>query len=131
MLSASGAAFARGGLSLCEEEEPPPPRPIFPCALAESGELGAACADVAFYVVTPGGVLLCQIEVDLLIAGSSTNIERAPTGLPGAPPGGAVHALAAGALGVSPPVAWIRPPPAPRSGLGPRDGHGRPPPTPS
>jgi hypothetical protein len=136
LMLGSAAAFARGPMSVCEEEEPAPPRetrPVLPCALAESGELNAdaACADATFYVVTPAGVLLCQIDVDLLVSGSSTTIERAPPAHAGSPMSSAVTALASHGVDLPVPVAWLRPSSADTASGGPRDGFGWAPPSPS
>lgn len=140
MLFGSAASFARGATpvfptAVCEEEDPAPPsadvRPVFPCALAESGALDASCADATFYVVTPAGVLLCQIDVDILASASSTTIERAPPAFPGSPSSSAVHALASSGADVPPPIACLRPRAGPAFAGGLCDGHGRPPPVPS
>src|SRR5688572_28143055 len=147
---ASAGAFARPGavsaLSVCEEDgdddegegeanevavETPRERPLLPCALAESGVLDASCADATFYVVTPQGILLCQIDVDLLVSSGTSSVERAPPVAPGSSSSAAPHALASFGESLAPPVAVERQPPEVALSIGPRDGHGRPPPTPS
>ncbi len=39
---------------------------ILPCAMAENGFMGPACADAPLYVVTPSGVVLCQVSFAMI-----------------------------------------------------------------
>ena len=51
------------------EDSPAPERVILPCALADNGNgPSAKCNDAAIYIVTTGGVLLCQIDIPALEA---------------------------------------------------------------
>jgi hypothetical protein len=66
-------------------QEPVEPAPVahtgvVPCAMIESGLLGPACEDAAFYVVTQAGVLLCSVDLDTLAVQQSATpvVERAP-----------------------------------------------------
>ena len=67
--------------------------PIVPCAMVESGVLGAACADATFYVVTDAGVLLCTVDVDTF------ELTQAPALTPA--PGGFVTLVEIGAVQVT------------------------------
>ncbi len=56
---------------------------IVPCAVVESGALGAACHDAAFYVVNQTGTLLCRVDVAVLASSArSTSIETAAPAAP-------------------------------------------------
>lgn len=96
----AGVAQAQGAsLAWCEEERPAdsavvdvaqhaPALAILPCALIDSGRVGAAgmldegsptaCADSPFYVVTHAGVLLCQVDVELFTLDDDDGVQRAP-----------------------------------------------------
>lgn len=92
-LLASAASASTAGGSLCHEEDSAEElaaaadeaaavdveEHILPCALIESGQLGAWCPDAAFYVTTPSGTLLCRVllpAVGLDRRGSSELEER-------------------------------------------------------
>jgi hypothetical protein len=52
---------------------------VVPCAMVDSGVLGADCHDAAFYVVNQQGTLLCRIDVALLsTTAPASSIEHAP-----------------------------------------------------
>jgi hypothetical protein len=70
--------------------------PVLPCAMVESGLLGPACGDAAFYVVTQAGVLLCSVDVDVFGAQDTSlpTVERAPA----APPSSVSFGLQASAV---------------------------------
>jgi hypothetical protein len=52
---------------------------VVPCAMVESGVLGPACQDAAFYVVNQHGTLLCRVELAVFTqAGSLPIVEQAP-----------------------------------------------------
>jgi hypothetical protein len=52
---------------------------VVPCAMVDSGVLGADCHDAAFYVVNQQGTLLCRIDVALLTTTAPASaIEQAP-----------------------------------------------------
>ncbi len=44
---------------------------VVPCAMVDSGVLGADCHDAAFYVVNQTGTLLCRLEI--MVLGFSTS----------------------------------------------------------
>ena len=46
---------------------------VVPCAMVDSGLLGADCHDAAFYVVNQAGTLLCRLDVMVLGASTSTS----------------------------------------------------------
>lgn len=54
-------------------------RVILPCVLAE---MGPSCADATVYVMTTGGVLLCQMDIPALAAGGLPQVERTPASPP-------------------------------------------------
>jgi hypothetical protein len=52
---------------------------VVPCAMVDSGVLGADCHDAAFYVVNQQGTLLCRIDVALLsTTAPASSVEHAP-----------------------------------------------------
>ncbi|MDP2340570.1 MAG: hypothetical protein Q8O67_06415 [Deltaproteobacteria bacterium] len=52
---------------------------VVPCAMVESGVLGPACQDAAFYVVNQHGTLLCRVELAVFTqAGSLPVVEQSP-----------------------------------------------------
>jgi hypothetical protein len=54
---------------------------ILPCGFVESGLLGPSCPDVAFYVSTPSGTLLCRVLLPAVHVErrGSTELEERPT----------------------------------------------------
>ncbi len=72
--------------------------PILPCALADNGLFGPACADASFYLVNHAGVLLCAVDVDFTLTQAPiTTVDKAPPGTTSSAPPHATVAL--GALG--------------------------------
>lgn len=153
---AAGAAQAQGALhAWCEEGRPgdddvveaapqtAAPALILPCALIDSGRVGAegdlgegglatACADSPFYVVTHAGVLLCQVDVEWFTSSSERTMQREPPAVSLST--SAAHAAVTTAAIAAPA------PPAPGAFVGvgdrhrrdgPRDGHTWRPPRPS
>jgi hypothetical protein len=52
---------------------------IVPCAMAENGFFGPACADAPVYVVTTGGVVLCQVNLAVVApSGAALQISARP-----------------------------------------------------
>lgn len=56
-----------------------PERVILPCALADGA---AGCADAAVYVLTTGGVLLCEIDIPALTQQGEAPIVEDTPGVP-------------------------------------------------
>ena len=110
-LALAGAAPAAAS-GICDPENPEGDEiveqldAIIPCAMAENGFFGAACADAPVYVVTTTGVVLCQVSLAVVApTGSTTEISARPV----APLGTtwsftAPHALASFAARLPPPV---------------------------
>lgn len=56
---------------------------VVPCAMVESGVLGADCHDAAFYIVNTQGTLLCRLDVAVLVtATTSDTLEDGPPAAP-------------------------------------------------
>lgn len=74
---------------------------VVPCAMAESGALGPACTDAAFYVVNQHGTLLCRVELTMFTNATTTPIvEQAPA----APAGGPHFSVVAALVPTLPPL---------------------------
>jgi len=58
--------FADDGVPLLTEV-------VVPCAMVDSGLLGADCHDAAFYVVNQTGTLLCRLDVMMLGVSTTTS----------------------------------------------------------
>lgn len=106
-------AADRGGDPALSDE-----RLLLPCGLAEAGTW---CADAAFDVVTPTGVVLCRMDIPALVPGGAPQLERAPAAAAN-PWGGPAAALAPTEAAV--PLALVSELPMPRAGNpgAPRDG---------
>ncbi len=88
-IACTGALAAPAAASgVCEDARTPAPQRrddaelILPCAIAESGVLGPACQDAPMYVVTHGGVVLCQVDLAVVLPGSSTPFVTTRPALP-------------------------------------------------
>jgi hypothetical protein len=94
---------------------------VVPCAMLDSGALGADCHDAAVYVVTTHGTPLCRLDLTTLAAASSRSTDRledGPSGSSPRPSGGVLGPAAfndLATLSILPPaVAELPAPPGPR-----------------
>ena len=58
-------------VDVADFQSPQPTELVVPCAMVDSGVLGPACQDVAFYVVNQHGTLLCRAELWVFAQNSS------------------------------------------------------------
>jgi hypothetical protein len=95
------AAAPAAATALCDKDDPrvelqspsaeveletlPVVEEILPCAMVESGQLGAFCPEATVYVVTQNGTKLCRVflpDVDLTASKSCDLNKRAPSPSP-------------------------------------------------
>lgn len=87
-------------------DAPEAPDAIVPCAMAENGLFGPACADAPVYVVTHNGVVLCQVSLGIVAPiGSSPELTARPVApAPSSWSFAAPHAVASTAPRLPPPA---------------------------
>jgi hypothetical protein len=101
-LPAALASGANGANANAADRVAEEARVILPCAVADTGN---GCADASIYVLTTGGVLLCQIDIPALAAGGQAlpEVEQ----IPGTPPPSSSGTAAVAGL---PPAGAVLPP---------------------
>ena len=81
---------------------------VVPCAMVESGVLGPACQDAAFYVVNQHGTLLCRVDLAVFTQGGALPIVEQAPAIPGGPQGGGVVFAVVPVLPPSLPAGTVR-----------------------